>query len=49
MTRRALFAWPYHVAPYLGRMNDAGRDGMGTITEMQKTAGTESNVLDMVT
>ena len=27
-----------YVAPYLGRMNDAGRDGFGTIVEMQKTA-----------
>jgi len=27
-----------YVAPYLGRMNDAGRDGHGTIVEMQKTA-----------
>ena len=26
-----------YVAPYLGRMNDAGRDGFGTIVEMQKT------------
>ena len=27
-----------YVAPYLGRMNDAGRDGFGTVAEMQKTA-----------
>jgi len=26
-----------YVAPYLGRMNDAGRDGMGTIVSMQET------------
>ena len=26
-----------YCAPYLGRMNDAGRDGFGTIVEMQKT------------
>ena len=26
-----------YVAPYLGRMNDAGRDGMGTIISMQET------------
>jgi len=26
------------VAPYLGRMNDAGRDGFGVVVEMQKTA-----------
>jgi len=26
-----------YVAPYLGRMNDAGRDGMGTIIAMQET------------
>ena len=25
-----------YIAPYLGRMNDAGRDGIGIITEMQK-------------
>jgi len=27
-----------YVAPYLGRMNDAGRDGFGVVVEMQKTA-----------
>ena len=26
------------MAPYLGRMNDAGRDGFGVVVEMQKTA-----------
>jgi len=26
-----------YIAPYLGRMNDAGRDGLGTIVSMQET------------
>ena len=26
-----------YIAPYLGRMNDAGRDGLGTIKDMQST------------